>query len=79
MEIPNGIFYLFPILKDEDMGKIENELSETMRGVKFDSLIVEKVIVGTINYRKFDNLYSDQYLRLIKRKSIQPKQRIRYQ
>ncbi len=46
--------------------------------MKFDSLIVEKVIVGTINYRKFDNLYSSQYLNLIRDKSIKPQKRVPY-
>ena len=69
---------MFPVLKDEDMQNIEIELSETVKGVKFDSLIIESAIVGDICYRKFDNLYSDQYLSLVKRKSIQPQKRTLY-
>jgi hypothetical protein len=75
---PDGIFYLFPVLKEEDMERIEHELSNTIKGVKFDSLIVESIIVGNICYRKFDNLYRDQYVSLVKRKSIQVQTRIIY-
>lgn len=48
---------MFPVLKDEDMQNIEIELSETVKGEKFDSLIIETTIMSNICYRKFDNLY----------------------
>ena len=60
------------------MQKVEIGLSETIKGVKFDSLIIESTIIGNICYRKFDNLYSDQYISLVKRKSIQPQKRTLY-
>ena len=69
---------MFPVLKDEDMQNIERELSSTVKGVKFDSLIVERAIIRDACYRKFDNLYSDQYLSLVKRKPIQPQKRTLY-
>ena len=69
---------MFPVLKDEDMQSISITLSETIEGVKFDSLILETIIIGNICYRKFDNLYSDQYLSLVKRKPIQPQKRTLY-
>ncbi len=78
METPDGIFYLFPILKEGDKEKIENELSETINGVKFNSLIVENVIIGNISYRKFDNLYSGQYLNLVKTNSTPAVERVIY-
>ena len=78
METPDGIFYLFPVLKEEDMERTEQELSQTIKGVKFDSLIVESTIIGNICYRKFDNLYSDQYLVLIEEKIITSGKRIYY-
>ncbi len=78
METPDGIFYLFPILKEGDKEKIENELSETINGVKFNSLIVENVIIGNISYRKFDNLYSKQYLNLVKINSTPAVERVIY-
>jgi DNA-binding Lrp family transcriptional regulator len=78
METPDGIFYLFPVLKEDDMERIEHELSNTIKGVKFDSLIVESAIMGDICYRKFDNLYSDQYASLVKRKSIPAQTRTLY-
>ena len=78
IETPDGIFYMFPVLSDGDMQNIERELSSTVKGVKFDSLIVERAIIGDACYRKFDNLYSDQYLSLVKRKSIQPQKRTLY-
>ncbi|OJI07154.1 hypothetical protein Micr_00798 [Candidatus Micrarchaeum sp.] len=78
METPDGIFYLFPVLKEEDIEKIKGELSETIKGVKFDSLIIERMIIGNICYRKFDNLYSDQYLALVKKKLISAQKRTLY-
>ena len=78
METPDGIFYLFPVLKDDDMEIIKNELSQTIKGVKLNSLIAERTILGNICYRKFDNLYSNQYKVLVRRKLITPEQRINY-
>ena len=78
METPDGIFYLFPVFKDGYLETIEAELDTTIKGVKFESLIVEKVLLGSICYRKFDNLYSDQYLSLVKSKQITPLQRLNY-
>ncbi len=78
METPDGIFYISPVLKESDTEAIENDLFKVIKGVKFDSLIIESAIVGDICYRKFDNLYSDQYLSLVKRKSIQPQKRTLY-
>ncbi len=69
---------MFPVLKDEDMQNIERELSSTVKGVKFDSLIVERAIIWAAYYRKFDNLYSDQYKVLVKRKLITPQKRTLY-
>lgn len=78
METPDGIFYLFPVFKDGYLETIETELNATIKGVKFESLIVEKVLLGSICYRKFDNLYSDQYLALVKSKRITTSQRLNY-
>ena len=78
METPDGIFYMFPVLKEEDLDKIENELSNTIKGVKLDSLIIKNTIIGSICYRKFDNLYSEQYYSLLKRKAITPQKREDY-
>ncbi|ASI13736.1 Lrp-AsnC family transcriptional regulator [Candidatus Mancarchaeum acidiphilum] len=78
METPDGIFYLFPVLEDGNREKIESELSQTIGGVKFNSLMVEKIISGSIDYRKFDNLYSRQYINLVKDKSIKVRERIIY-
>ena len=79
METPDGIFYLFPVLKEGYTEIIENDLFKTIKGVKLDSLIVERTILGNICYRKFDNLYSSQYLSLVKRKSIQAQKRTLYE
>ena len=69
---------MFPVLKDEDIEKIKSELFKTIKGVKFDSLIIERMIIGNMCYRKFDNLYSDQYLALVKKKLIPAQKRILY-
>ena len=78
METPDGIFYISPVLKESDTEAIENDLFKVTKGVKSDSLIIETTIIGNICYRKFDNLYSNQYLSLVKRKSIPPQKRMLY-
>ena len=78
METPDGIFYMFPVLKESDTEVIENDLFKVIKGVKSNSLVIESTIIGNICYRKFDNLYSDQYKVLVKRKLITPQQRTSY-
>ena len=78
IETPDSIFYLFPILKESGSETIENDLFKVIKGVKSDSLVIESTIIGNICNRKFDNLYSDQYLSLVKRKSIQAQKRMLY-
>ena len=39
---------MFPVLKDEDMQKVEIGLSETIKGVKSDSLILKTIIINML-------------------------------
>jgi len=78
IETPDGIMYIFPVFKEGDAERIQGELSHKINGVKFHSVIVERVILGSLAYRKFDNLYSEQYLSLVRRKSIKPMERTEY-
>jgi hypothetical protein len=78
IESPDGVMYIAPIFKDGDLEAITRDLTNTVEGIELHSLIVSDVIVGELCYRRFDNLYSSQYLSLVKRKSIEPRERINY-
>ncbi|MCL5679747.1 MAG: winged helix-turn-helix transcriptional regulator [Candidatus Marsarchaeota archaeon] len=78
IENPDGVMYLAPIFKDGDLETIMKDLANTVEGIELHSLMVSNVIVGNLCYRRFDNLYSSQYLSLVKRKSIESKERINY-
>ena len=77
-ETPDGIMYLFPIYKDGQLDDVQRDLNGILGGIKSDCMIVSEIPIGSINYRKFDNLYSIQYEGLLRRKSIEPKERADY-
>ena len=52
---------MFPVLNDGDMQNIGRELSSTVKGVKFDSLIVERAIIGDACYKIRQSLQRPVY------------------
>jgi hypothetical protein len=77
-ETPDGIMYLLPIYEDGQLDDVQRELNSILSGIRSDYMIVSEILIGSINYRKFDNLYSIQYEGLLRRKSVEPKERTDY-
>ena len=77
-ETPDGIMYLLPIYEDGQLDDVQRDLNSILSGIRSDYMIVSEILIGSINYRKFDNLYSIQYEGLLRRKSVEPKERTDY-
>ncbi len=77
-ETPDGIMYIMPVYHEGAMEDTGNSLVGILGGIKAMYIVVRQVLIGSINYRKFDNAYSMQYENLVKNKVIEPKERISY-
>ena len=77
-ETPDGIMYAMPVYQEGSMEDTGNSLISILGGIKARYIVVRQVLIGSINYRKFDNAYSMQYENLVKNKVIEPKERIGY-
>lgn len=77
-ETPDGIMYVMPVYQEGAMEDTGNSLISILGGIKARYIVVRQVLIGSINYRKFDNAYSMQYENLVKNKVIEPKERIGY-
>ena len=63
MKMPEGVFLLMPVRNDRDVIDADEQLRK-IEGAEVDSMIVTNMIVGSLCYRRFDNMYSSQYTRL---------------
>ncbi|MGC8537793.1 MAG: Lrp/AsnC family transcriptional regulator [Candidatus Micrarchaeia archaeon] len=77
-ETPDGIMYIMPVYREGEMEDTGNSLVSILGGIKARYIVVRQVLIGSIDYRKFDNTYSTQYENLVKNKVIEPKGRIDY-
>ncbi|MEM0201561.1 MAG: winged helix-turn-helix transcriptional regulator [Candidatus Micrarchaeaceae archaeon] len=77
-ETPDGIMYIMPIYNEGELEDTGNSLTEILGGIKIRYMVVREVLVGSINYRRFDNNYSLQYENLVKNKLIEPRKRREY-
>ncbi|MCL5429865.1 MAG: Lrp/AsnC family transcriptional regulator [Candidatus Marsarchaeota archaeon] len=65
IKVPNGVLYIFPIVKDGDLINVEEELKKKVTGIKLTSIIITDPLVGELGNRKFDTAHSTQYDHLI--------------
>ena len=78
VSIPDSNVYLVPVFEEDDLIETEKRLLGSIKGVESKTLIITKVILGSIGYRRFDNLYSAQYSTLLSKKNIEERKRTDY-
>lgn len=61
MEIPDSILYLFPVINEDSLEKVKTDFFDMIKGIELESQVVEKIIVGNLGYRSFDDSYLPQY------------------
>ncbi len=72
IEMPHsGIFFL-PVFDEEDLQKTQSYMNSKIKGVNPQILIVQKFILGSFCYRRFDEQYTDQYELLVNEYKIFP-------
>ena len=77
--IPNGGIFMFPVFDEKDLEIEEKELFSIMKNAKITTSIVTSSFAGSLCFRKFDNMYSRQYSRLVNDyKTLQDKQKLNY-
>ncbi|MCL4365088.1 MAG: hypothetical protein M1569_02040 [Candidatus Marsarchaeota archaeon] len=60
IKMPEGVFFLMPVLSDSDVVAVDDELKR-VHGTEVDSLIVTNMLVGSLGYRKLDKKMTNQY------------------
>ncbi len=65
INLPQGVLFVMPIVADGQLEKEIENLTDKVKGIKVSYLILTDVFLGSILHRRFDNLYSNQYKRLI--------------
>lgn len=73
---PYGMLFITPIFNENELENISEELNERIKGVKFETLIVTDVLIGSLSYRRFDNTHSRQYAELIRLYKMEPKSKL---
>lgn len=69
---PDGIIFIAPILRDGEL-EIELEwLGSQIAGITLNSVIITKIILGELCYRKLDNKHAKQMNILINEYKIEP-------
>ncbi len=77
-ETPNSILFISPITENGQLDNLITDLKSKVKGIKLNYLIVSDILLGSLLNRRFDNLYSLQYEYLVKTKSVESKERIKY-
>ena len=77
--VPNGVLFLFPVIKESALQDTEGRLTSELDGFKISSLIITNVVLGELCYRLYDNKYTIQYENLIKRKILHQEERKIYE
>lgn len=67
-----GAISFMPVAEEGYLDKVTAELKEELTGGNIRNLVITEVIVGTLCYRRFDDLYSRQYRLLVEFEKIMP-------
>jgi DNA-binding Lrp family transcriptional regulator len=76
---PDGASLIFPIIKEDDLENARQNFQQDIKGIKIDDLIITNIIIGSLCYRKFDNMYSLQYEILVKDYKYKEEKKINYE
>ena len=66
----NGAISFLPITSEGNLDLFTQKVEKDLEGSIVKSLIVTKIIIGALCYRRFDNMYSNAYKLLIKLNKI---------
>ena len=69
---PDGEVFIMPILKDGELEAEFEWLSKQIGGIKLESLIVTKIFLGELCYRKLDNRHAQQTNILVSEYKMEP-------
>ncbi len=69
---PDGEVFLMPVLRDGELEMESGWLSEQINGIKLESLIITKILLGELCYRKLDNAHAQQTNILVSEYKMEP-------
>jgi DNA-binding Lrp family transcriptional regulator len=75
--MPDSVYYVAPIFKDDEFYKIKERL-ETFGGTTTENMIITKIVVGSLCYRNFDPVYTTVYKILEKNHSVPLQEKLDY-
>lgn len=64
---PYSVIFIAPIFSDNDLAVLRKSITDEVKGIELEDMIVTEVIVGRLCYRLFDNMYSMQYKPLVEK------------
>ncbi len=62
---PDSIMFIAPVFSGSGLADLKRNLLDAVKGIEVEDMIVTDIIVGRLCYRLFDNMYSNQYKRLV--------------
>lgn len=71
--IPEGLTLFMPITEESDLEHALLPLK--LHGTKTKSMIILKMLVGSLCYRRFDNTYTNLYSSLVTQKKVKPQEK----
>lgn len=76
--MPESLTLFVPITSNYEIEDTSAQL-RLIKGTITRSMIISKVLVGSLCYRRFDNMHTAQYQRLLSQKKTEPKEIIEYE
>ncbi|MCW6160314.1 MAG: AsnC family transcriptional regulator [Candidatus Micrarchaeales archaeon] len=58
--MPQGIMYILPTFKDNELEMITDLFKRELKGIKINSLAVIGIVIGSLGYRLYNNSQSEQ-------------------
>ncbi len=69
MGAPYGAFFMVPVFSDGELEELEREFYSKLKGVRISTMVLTKILCGTVPYNRFDNTKSAQYERMMSSKA----------
>ena len=66
INMPDGGLFIAPVLEEGESETIVKELREKIDGITINTLVITEVALGNLAFRKFDNIYSQQFSALVR-------------
>ena len=75
----DGIVYIVPVIRDGYLEEVTEDIARLKLGVRISTLVVTKVLVGSLCYRRFDYSYSNQYRLLVESRDLKQVEQVDYE